>query len=279
MKTTLAFIASLIAATAASPLVARQDINFDLVDDTPNPTTASIPFGATTQSVSYNLAEATGEATATPLPVNASPSDAQKRELVIAARAACDPQPTESGPVPSPDTDAAFLAYSVFSSAATGATTPLGYSNTFKDLHASSSAYGYMGMTTLSSYDTAQCAAYCDAIDGCFGINIYFERNPSLEPGVGCEDPPSTTVIKCVFWGGYVEAANALNEGQYHNQFHIVIAGSNGYMKTAIPLIDGYDGEALGDAAINAPLDCNGKDTYMGSKLFTTSRFDPGLCK
>ena len=279
MKHTTAFITSFIAAAVASPLVARQDIDFDLVDDTPNPTTASIPLGETSQAVSHDLAEATEEATATPLPANTTPTGAQKREPVIAGRAACDPQPTGSGPVAAIDTAEEFLTYSALSTAATGATTPSGYSNTFQDLHASSSAYGYMGMTTLSSYDPAQCAAFCDNIDGCLGINIFFERNPTLEPGVGCEDPPSTTVIKCVFWGGYVEAANALNEGQYRDQFHVVIAGSNGYMKTAIPEVDGYDGEALGNAAINAPLDCNGQDTYMGSKLFTTSRFDPGLCR
>ena len=279
MKTITALLTAFVATTAASPLVARQDIDTKLVDDTPNPSTASIPLGVTSQLVSYDLAEATAEATATPLPVDASPTGAQKREPDIAVRAACDPQPTGSGPVPSPDTAEAFLAYSAFSSAANGATTPSVYSNTFKNLHTSSSAYGYMGMTTLSSYDPSQCAAYCDNINGCFGINIFFERSPSQEPGTGCEDPPSTTVIMCVFWGGYVESANAFNEGQYRDQFHVVIAGSNGYMKTAIPQVTGYEGEALGNAAINAPLDCNGHDTYMGSKIFTTSRFDPGLCE
>ena len=279
MKTITAVLAAFVVATAASPLVARQDIDFDLVDDTPNPSTVSIPLEATSQSVSYDLAEATAEATASPLSVDASPTGAQKRGPAIAARAACDPQPTGSGQHPSPDTAEAFLGYGTFANVAFGAVTPSGYSNTFKNLHASSSAYGYMGMTTLSSYDPSQCAAYCDNIDGCFGINIFFERRPSLEPGTGCEDPPSTTAIVCVFWGGYVEAANAFNEGQYRDQFHVVIAGSNGYMKTAIPEVTGYEGEALGNAAINAPLDCNGEDTYMGSKIFTTSRFDAGLCE
>ncbi|KAJ8109097.1 hypothetical protein OPT61_g7702 [Boeremia exigua] len=35
---------------------------------------------------------------------------------------------------------------------------------------------------------------------------------------------------------------------------------------------------ALGNVAINAPLDCNQKDTYMGVRLFTGSAFDTALC-
>lgn len=49
-------------------------------------------------------------------------------------------------------------------------------------------------------------------------------------------------------------------------------------MKSRVPAVAGYTGVALGDATINAPLDCNGMDTYMGAKVFTTSFFDPKLC-
>ncbi|KAG7004913.1 hypothetical protein G7Y79_00022g051340 [Physcia stellaris] len=34
----------------------------------------------------------------------------------------------------------------------------------------------------------------------------------------------------------------------------------------------------IGNAAINAPLDCNQHDTYIGAKLFTSTAFDTALC-
>ncbi|ORY68295.1 uncharacterized protein BCR38DRAFT_506816, partial [Pseudomassariella vexata] len=135
-----------------------------------------------------------------------------------------------------------------------------------------------MGSTTLGSYDPALCASKCNAITGCLGINIYFERDPTVEPAARCNNPRSTTVIKCVFWGGYVEAANAKNMGQWRADFHVVIAGSNGYMKEGVPNVPGFTGQFLGQKTINAPSDCNGKDTFMGSKVFSTSIFNPNLC-
>ncbi|KAI1077785.1 hypothetical protein F5B20DRAFT_592509 [Whalleya microplaca] len=272
MKKSTTLLQTLVYSAGASALVPRQKINFSLVDSAPKPTSVSIPVGPTAQVVTYNLSAATLAATATPLPVVAI----EKRQ--IAARTACEPQPTGAGPVPSPDTDSAFVDFSGFSSIAANASVPSGYNMTFSNLHAGNNAYGYMGYTTFSSYDTGACASQCDTISGCLGFNIYFERDPSVEPGPGCENPPSTTVIKCVFWGGYVAAENAKNEGQYRADFHVVIAGSNGYMKTAIPTVLGFTGQSLGNSAINAPLDCNGRDTYMGAKIFSTSIFDPNLC-
>ncbi|RMY67862.1 hypothetical protein D0863_07495 [Hortaea werneckii] len=37
--------------------------------------------------------------------------------------------------------------------------------------------------------------------------------------------------IKCSLWGSSVSAATATNEGQYREQFHVVIAGSDGFNK------------------------------------------------
>ncbi|KAH0032034.1 hypothetical protein KCU78_g2666, partial [Aureobasidium melanogenum] len=176
------------------------------------------------------------------------------------------------------DTDTAFLSSTDLSAAANNAVTPNGYYNTFTNLQGSSNSYGYLGFTTLASYDVQACASKCDTILGCSGINIYFERDPTLEPADACPNPASTSTIKCVFWGGYVAAANAKNKGQWRNKFHVVIAGSNGYMKSAVPTVQGFTGVSVGDFSLNAPLDCNGKDTYMGSKLLTNSYFDPSLC-
>lgn len=162
---------SLLAALAyASPV--PQNIDFDLVDDSPDPPRPTIAVGPTAQTVTYNLASATTfaatEALATP--DSTSTADSEKRDLE--KRAACATQPTGAGPVPSPDTASAFLAYPSFASIASAAPTPSGYSKTFTNLQGSSNAYGYLGYTTLSSYDTAKCAAKCNAINKCVGINI-----------------------------------------------------------------------------------------------------------
>ena len=198
----------------------------------------------------------------------------------IARRSACVPQPTGAGPATSPDTVAAFAANPVYASAAAQASTPAGYTNAFTNLNASNNAYGYLGYTTLNSYDTALCSSKCDAIVGCEAFNIYFERDPSVDPNNDlCPNPSSTINIKCVFWGGPVSASNANNFGQWRAQYQVAIAGSNGYVNNSIATPSGYVGPTyLGNAAINALSDCNGANTYMGYKLFQTGAFDVSLC-
>jgi hypothetical protein len=269
----LLYLPALLVAVKSSPLQARQLLDIGVLEDTPTPSSVSIPLELTSQAVTYDVAGATATATRIPLPVQTAAAS-----NTLKARNACDPQASGAGPVPSPDTASAFLAYPSLRSIASAAPVPTGYTQTFSNLNGSSSAYGYMGFTTLTSYDTDQCAAKCDKITGCVGINIYFERDPSVEPGTGCTNPPSTTAIKCVFWGGYLSAAGASNTGQWRADFQVVIAGSNAYMSNTIKPISGFAGFALGNAAINAPLDCNGADTYMGVKTFSNSYYDAGLC-
>lgn len=106
-----------------------------------------------------------------------------------------------------------------------------------------------------------------------------FERDPSVSPTSTCSNPASQTVIKCVYYGGPVAANSATNTGQYQDDFQVVIAGSNAYVNNSIASPAGYQGAVpLGNAAINAPNDCNGKNTYMGVKIFTSGAFDAGLC-
>jgi hypothetical protein len=148
-------------------------------------------------------------------------------------RAACDKLTPGSGPKASPDTAAAFLALPAISDAARSAGTPWGYVQQFSNLQAAKSLpTGYLGFTHLTSYDVNLCAVKCNAIGGCTSINLYYERDPALDPGdgnSGCADPASTTNIKCVFWKGTVTSENANNQGQYRNKFQVVIAGSDGY--------------------------------------------------
>jgi hypothetical protein len=191
----------------------------------------------------------------------------------------CSVQPAGSGPDPQDPSIQGFLNDPNYAAASLGATTPSGYNLAFQNLNASNNAYGYMGYTRLTSYDVKKCTDQCSSIVGCAAVNIYFERDPKLNPGPGCPNPDAVTNIKCAFWGGPVSAQNAVNYGQWREQFQVVITGSNGYVSKGINTPPGYSpGVYLGDAAINAPLDCNGDDTFMGSKIFTGVPFDANLC-
>ncbi|KAK6819440.1 hypothetical protein PG987_015923 [Apiospora arundinis] len=273
---------SAIFAAAFAAVACAQDIDWDAWDSEPKPTPTSAPVGGGSEIVPYDKHAAAASAAAD---VTAALNDAppQRRDVdnarVNIKRSPCQAQPLGAGAVPSPDTASAFLSYADFASQASAAPTPSGYNQAFSNLAASSSAYGYMGYTTLQSYDTALCASKCNAISGCSAINIYFERDPTVEPADSCPDPASTTNIKCVFWGGPVSPDNTKNDGQWRNKFQVVIAGSNGYVSKSIAPQAGYTGPTyLGNAAINAPLDCSGADTYIQPKVFTSGPFDAGLC-
>lgn len=112
---------------------------------------------------------------------------------------------------------------------ATDAPTPDGYSLVFSDKDASLSASNYMGLYTLTSFDTLECASKCDQANGCEAFNVYAERDPSVDPNQdNCPNPPSTTNYKCTLWGAPVVVEEATNKGQYRDDFQVVITGSNG---------------------------------------------------
>ena len=82
-----------------------------------------------------------------------------------------------------------------------------------------------------------------------------------------------------MFWGGPVGAENTNNAGQWRGNFHVVMAGSNGYVNNSIAAQPGYGGPGyLGAAAIQAPLDCSGAASDVQSAIFTSGPFDAGLC-
>lgn len=274
---------SSIFALAFAAFASAQTIDFDEIDAVPVPETTSVPIGAGSTTVAYNsataAASAAAEITASPVVSDTKMRRDMKNRIAFDKRDGnCAVQPVGYGPVPDPDTADAFLADTDFSSAASAQTAPSGFVQSFTNLQASNSAYAYMGYTSLKTYDAATCATKCKAISGCNAFNIYFERDPSLDAGTNCPNPASTTVIKCVFWGGPVLSGNAKNTGQYRSEFEVVMAGSNGY-NSAGPMSSptGYTGTWLGQKGINAPL-CNTVDTYLGVKTFTSGPFDPSLC-
>ncbi|KAI4087526.1 MAG: hypothetical protein LQ344_006721 [Seirophora lacunosa] len=254
---------ALLGLTSAAPR--PQQIDTAGVEAAPNPVFFTPP---------YNVLEETG---ASNEPVIAPRNRLHKRD------GNCAPQPAGSGPVSSPDTPEAFLVNPAYPELAQSAPTPDGYSAAMINGAGSLSASKYMGLRTLKSYDTLGCASLCDQATGCQAFNMYIERDPTLDPNmIDCPNPPSLTNFKCTLWGATVSAAQATNKGQWRDEFHVVIAGSNAYNKATPPsAIACYTGpDALG-GAINAPKNALGQDTYMGYKYHPFSQsqgYDPSTC-
>ncbi|KAM0133594.1 hypothetical protein ACHAO1_006114 [Botrytis cinerea] len=247
----------------------------------------SVPVGITAQVVTYNPTAATSSAAAAVTKSSAIKATettlATKREAgqLEVRDGDCSTQPATiyTGTNPAADDPDSFLAYQPFADAANSAATPPGFTRSFVNLNASNNALKYMGFTQLPTYDTKNCASKCSDIAGCNAFNIYFERDPSVDPGASCTNPSSMTNVKCVFWGGAIDAKTAVNDGQWRSTFRVVIAGSNGYNLNSFPTPSGYNPPtSLAGASINAPLDCNKNDTYLGSRFFTDTPFDISLC-
>ncbi|KAI7201769.1 hypothetical protein KC343_g11659 [Hortaea werneckii] len=143
--------------------------------------------------------------------------------------APCGMQSFGTGP-PS-GSDSSFESNPAYSAFAFAAPAPKGYKAAFRNQDGSTQQDGYMGYYLLQTYNTTACGQYCDNANGCNAFNIYFERDPLLNPAPACPNPLPTTNIKCSLWGSSVSAATATNEGQYREQFHVVIAGSDGFNK------------------------------------------------
>lgn len=79
---------------------------------------------------------------------------------------------------------------------AQNAPTPDGYSRVFDNLGASLQASNYMGLYTLTSYDTLTCASKCDQADGCEAFNVYLERDPTVDANEQmCPNPQAQPII------------------------------------------------------------------------------------
>ncbi|THY53622.1 hypothetical protein D6C99_03762 [Aureobasidium pullulans] len=265
----------LAAVVAAAPR--PQDIDLDQVEQAANPVLITPPVDVVSQVV--NVAAVTEQAAAASAAVYADPavndgSSSKKRGVVARDESPCAKQPKGSGPVATPDTVEAFLALDKLSAMSTAATAPYGYTEVFVNKQASLSASMYKGLTTLTSYDVPKCQSLCDADSDCVAFNMYAERDPTLKPdATKCPIPASLTNYKCTLWGAPVSAEQATNSGETRASFKVVITASNAYNKNANPpSINGFTGPSGYGGAINAPLDSNGKDTFMGSKFFPFSQ-------
>lgn len=295
----------IVAAALVGAAAAQQAFDPSMINAATTPIFTQAPYNAEAQTLAYNAAsasatgsaaaasasatgakfrrQASGVATNTPSSTAASASACPTQPEAgtycgfINPEDACAKQPDGYGPVPTPDTPAAFLAYPPFHQMAQGAKTPQGYVETFKDLNASSSANSYLGLHTLSSYDVIGCSQLCDNTTLCTAFNIYIERDPSINPAANCTNPPSITNYKCTLWGSGLEAATATNTGEYRDGFQVVITGSDGFDKTnnTTPSTPGGCGAPSkcsgGSGIIHAP------DSCVGTKFFPGC-FDLNIC-
>jgi hypothetical protein len=186
--------------------------------------------------------------------------------------------PEGYGPRPEPDTPEAFLKYDKFETIAAAETAPEGFTRIFYNANAAIESPDYLTYRMLESYDASTCAEYCDNTEHCNIFNLFFERDPAIDPNSNCENPPSTTSIKCSLFSSPVVNANVSNAGQYRNKFHVVIAGSNGYLREPEDDVPGYDKQWFGNAAIGATVDCEGHYTYMGYKSYDPSTYSLARC-
>ncbi|KAG9676699.1 hypothetical protein KCU99_g9168, partial [Aureobasidium melanogenum] len=233
---------------------------------------------------------------ATDVPMNAAGEDDQAAASTttldapskrgLGARVACAPQATISNFYNiEVDDFGAFVADQTIASIASSAPTPAGYFNAFTNAGGSSSAYAYLGYAIVNGgktgYDVNWCASKCNAMNGCLSFNIFFERDPVLDPGFNCPNPTAFANIRCSFWGSSLDLSTATNKGQWRSSFQVGIAGSNGYTsyKLGGPVARWDAPQSLKASAMNAPArDCADTWTYMGFKLFQSGPFDPNLC-
>lgn len=275
-----------IAATALSGLAAAlpQNINISAakavaVPDTLGPAPQEAP-----ESSNYDQTAAQTEVTETVSNQGAITKTRKRSDTCSAVEAG------GAGPVPGDGSVAAYTASdSILSTNAQSASTPSGYTQSFSDLSASTQQIGYLTYKNIDSgsYDVDACATFCDSETFCLGFNIYYERDPKYTPDSSCTNPAPQTNVKCALYGYPVSAATATNQGQYREQFQVVIAGSNGYSKAAVgtckgaPSVADFNAPTNLPGAIQAPLitkDGQSYDTYNGMRLFNDNPYDPSLC-
>ena len=170
-----AFAASaILGAVAAAPQV----INIEAALSVPTPTVLGPELAAASPNpVTYNPVVASASAAAVIVTEGVDKRDG------------CAVQPGGAGPVPGDGSVAAYTdSTNALRTNAQGASTPAGYTQSFKDKTASSQQIGYLTYKNIDSgnYDVQACADFCDSEKYCLGFNIYYERDPSVDPAAAC---------------------------------------------------------------------------------------------
>lgn len=145
-----------------------------------------------------------------------------------------------------------FLSYPYFSYSAKQGNTTIqsgNYTQIYENLQATYSnpgANSYLGQSTHFAYRPEVCSAKCDALKGCLSFDVYYERDPVVDPTVSssCSDPASITNVVCTYYGVPISSDLATSSGLTLGNFQVVRAGVDGYQLTKYtpPYIPGYKG-------------------------------------
>ncbi|KAF4306924.1 hypothetical protein GTA08_BOTSDO05634 [Botryosphaeria dothidea] len=271
---------------AAGPVQKRQEMNFaqiaaDRADEIAAIDPADLgPVDPIVQATT--VAEATSAYDATSAIAAATSAVA----TTVEKRDACPTIYTGYGPVVT-SAPSDWVSDAALTAPAATATTPQGYvaAANFNNLQGSVQEMGYLTVKTLEEYSPKKCADFCDAEALCMGFNIYFERDPATDTGCAADkNPDSITTIGCTLYAYHVAASKATNTGQWRDNFHVVITGSNGYNKQDTKLsnptmtsISGFKApQDFGVAAVNAPK-YNDFDSYITYTTYTDA-YDPRIC-
>lgn len=256
-------------ASLALALPKPQDIDLDMVIAEPDPTYTTT-LGLTAQVISYDPTVVNAEATAAASSISIAISNvADSTGALKVKRTACDVQPTGVAAYAlQSDSASAFRANASWATLASAAAAPSGFTRTQVNAGGANQGYGYLGYHNLDSYDVNKCGSICTNTLGCMSFNLYVERDPSVDPGAGCENPPSVIYAKCALWGSPLSSDSAVNTGSMRTNFEVAVAGSNAYQNSTLTIPAGYTlVDTLEDAAINAPYDGQGYNTYMVSLI------------
>lgn len=140
---------------------------------------------------------------------------------------------------------------------------------------AAASSASYITYKTLGDfYDTTTCSKFCDSTLGCNTFNVYVERDPQVTPTTSCQNPASKAVYQCALYRAVLGTSSLTNNGQYRQQFHVVIAGSYLYTKNAPPAVTRYNGPySYDNKAIEDPAHYLTYETFPNQQTY-----DPKVC-
>lgn len=176
--------------------------------------------------------------------------------------------------IPGTNTPTGFLTDTSLSGLSLNGLAPAGVTQQFSQQYGSLLANNYLGYYQLSSYNVSRCTALCTSYSSCTAFNIYFERDPVVDPGVGCRNPSAGVSVRCALWGSTISAAQATNIGEWRTDFMVVVQGSNGYtINTPPPAQTNF----TGPVALTAAISVSSGSSYLTSS-FQAGAYDVSFC-
>lgn len=252
----------------------------------PAKTTTKAPVKTTTKAAGKTTAKGkpnTSAKTTTKAPIKkASPKTTTTKAAKVPRQATttCPAEPLLVNYIPNPNTPNGFLIdSSLFNKSKAASTYPAGYSTAFTNAYGSIVASNYLGFYPLSAYDPSACANICNGVAACQAFNIYYERTPSLTPGTSCRNPSAASEVRCTLYGSKLDVSQTTNVGSWRFDFMVVVQGSNGYNKNALPSTpSGYSAPIPLAGAVDVSQTPALVNSYINSNFYLTTAFNPQVC-